>query len=98
MDRHSTTIYPEQHERAEREHPREHVKHSALLARVALRERVAERQEHEADEEVRDPCMRGSAQRTSSDAGSFSQFSDSPTEESAETAWEEPSVQLWRGK
>ena len=49
-------VVPEKNECAESEHGSEQVKDTALLRWVALCEKVSEWQEHEADNEIRDPC------------------------------------------
>ena len=57
--RHSASIHPEQDECAEGEHTREHVEYPSLLGLVSMRERIAEGQEHETNEEVCHPCKNG---------------------------------------
>ena len=56
-----SAVVPEENECAESEHGSEQVEDTALLRWVALREKVSEWQEHEADNEVGNPCMTKSA-------------------------------------
>lgn len=50
-----TTIDPEQYNRAEGQHSGKHVEHAAFFRRVSMCQEIAKRQEHQTDEEIRDP-------------------------------------------
>lgn len=84
----SSAIELEQHDGAECEQACEEVEDASFFHRVAVREQVAQREEDESNEEIRDPCAHNVGQRlrTIDNTKITSQLRERPIEESAETA------------
>ena len=89
-------VRAEEHEREEREECGEHEEHAALLRLVAVREEVAEWEEDEAHEEVGDPYAKCEpvSLLMASYCTMYIQLSDSPIDDSADTAYNHISISI----